>query len=289
MVTKQWNERLFISIKDKDISTLKSEIIEVQKKVRERYLTSKFEELRSYLNGWKRFISAFKTILDTDIEKTAYEMGRLSGYLTAYEELLDEQTEIETYVKFCSETKYSREILEKLATVDYMTHNQLAKSLEIKPCQLTNTMSRFEQSNQHMISFSKIGKFKSYYLTEMGKQYIKSRNKDHIGEKIAELLKKITSRIKGECDDISLQCYINAYYGEFKEVREEAQRLSENIKNIEGTTHIYNNPYLIYSFYSSNIAQQKNTVNQKITWDDQNIMPYVNIGSINNESKLSVR
>ena len=64
MVTRQWNERLFTSIKDKGISTLKSEIIEIQKTARERYLTSKFEELRSYLNGYKRFISAFKTTMD---------------------------------------------------------------------------------------------------------------------------------------------------------------------------------------------------------------------------------
>ena len=102
MVTRQWNERLFTSIKDKGILTLKSEIIEIQKTVRERYLTSKFEELRRYLNGYKRFISAFKTTLDTDSEKIAYEMGRLSGYLSVYEEFLDEQTEIDAYLKFCS-------------------------------------------------------------------------------------------------------------------------------------------------------------------------------------------
>lgn len=289
MVTRQWNERLFTSIKDKGISTLKSEIIEIQKTVRERYLTSKFEELRRYLNGYKRFISAFKTTLDTDSEKIAYEMGRLSGYLSVYEEFLDEQTEIDAYLKFCSETKYSKEILEKLAKVDYMSHNQLAKSLDIMPCQLTNTMSRFEQSNQHMISFSKIGKFKCYYLTEMGKHYIKSRNKDRIGENIAGLLKKISSRIRGECDDTSLHDYINANYGEFKEVREEAQCLSKNINNIEDINHLCKKPYLIYSFYLSNIAKQKNTVKPPILWNDQNIMPCINIEYMNNENYLSVR
>ena len=288
MVTKQWNERLFTSIKDKDISIFKNEIIEIQKNVREQYLTSRFEKLRSYLNGYKRFISAFKTTLDTDSEKIAYEMGRLSGYLSVYEAFLDEQTEINAYVKFCSETKYSKEILEKLAKVDYMSHNQLAKSLDIKPCQLTNTMSRFEHSNQHMISFSKIGKFKCYYLTELGKQYIKSRNKDHVGDNVAGLLKKISSRIRGECDDISLNYYINSNYGEFEKVRNEAQRLSENINDIENKNHLCNKPYLIYSFYISNIANEKNTFNQNILWNNQKIMHCSNLECINNESKLSV-
>lgn len=278
MVTQKWNVGLFASIKDKCISILKSEIIEIQENVRKRYLNNEFKELKSYLVGNKRFISAFKTTLDTEDEKIAYEMGRLSGFLSVYEEFLDERAETDACMKYFSKTKYSKEILEKLSNTDYMSHNQLARALSIQPCQLTSTMTQLEKHNQHMIAFSKIGKYKYYYLTEIGKKYIRYRNKDGIADRIVELIKKISVRMRGECADASLHDFIKVNYGDSKELKNAADCLLQNINTLETENHIYNT---IQSTYQSillyNFDKQKNTLGKTNISNSVIIMPHNNL------------
>lgn len=169
-IIQTWNTKLFNAIQGKHLHILTEELLEIKEKVRTYYQNREYDELRKFLTGNRKFINDFKTILETDEEKLAYEMGRLSEFLSIYENLLDEQTEFENYITFCRTESHGKKIFEILLKEDYISHGMLAKKLSISQKRLTEIMMILNKMNQHLITTSQMGTYKYYYLTEMGRR-----------------------------------------------------------------------------------------------------------------------
>ena len=168
-IIQTWNTKLFNAIQGKHLHILTEELLEIKEKVRTYYRYKKHEELKKLLFENRRFISDFKTTLETDDEIIAYEMGRLSGFLFVYEDLLEEQLDVEKYKTFCKTEKCGKRIFEILLKEDHISNNMLAKRLHISQKKLTEIMTTLNKMDQHLIATAQIGTYKYYYLTEMGK------------------------------------------------------------------------------------------------------------------------
>lgn len=154
------------------------------------------KEVYALIEKWSTWVQAYKTCMETKEEINSFYMGLLSGVITAAEQKAWEEKEEEYYTLTHADTKYYDMIFKELYPVDYMQHKVLAEKLSVTTSQLTNIMKRVANDEQHMIITSHQGKFKYYFLSELGKKYYNHRFGTEDKKETEELLEALIRRIK---------------------------------------------------------------------------------------------
>lgn len=214
--------RLYSAIVSRNISELKTETGSIMFRLVDDYSMNNLKELREEIEKYQKWINAVSGTFDTEEEKIAYQMGLLGGTVAAVTQLKEYQEQTEEYEKASFDTKYQEGIIEQLIGEDYIQHNQLAKNLNISPSQLSTIMNKLDDGRQNIISMSRMGKFKYYCLTDMGKRYYYNKNKGGFRNEISELLQCVLDAQKKTNSVIH---FVDKYYHDDLELKQKASKV----------------------------------------------------------------
>ena len=156
-------------------------------------------------------------------ESIGYLVGYLSGILKAIEELMiSDDFKLDTLIKEERSAEieaipHVNKILKLLCTIDEVQHKKLADYIGIDKSTLTPIMEKLDKLN--LVKFSRIGKFKYYYITSLGRAY---------NEKLVSKEDKLADN-EGKLEQI-LELLLKD--------REKKQKSEKKRKEIEGTNPI---------------------------------------------------
>lgn len=217
-------DKLYFAIVNRNISELKTETNSIIYRILNDYSVNNLKELQKELLKYQKWTDGIAGVFDTEDEKIAYQMGMLGGTVAAITQLKDEQEQIKSYEIAHLDTKYQESIIEQLIGKEYIQHNQLAKNLNISPSQLSTIMNKLDDEHQNIISMSRVGKFKYYCLTDLGRRYYYNKNKGDFREEIDELLQCVLdTRIKKKQDTV--KHFIDKYYCDDLELKQKAVKV----------------------------------------------------------------
>lgn len=152
------------------------------------------------------FVSAEKSDIRWIVEKVEqrqnadYYVGYYSAYLEAMQFQLDlemqQEKAQEIVLEYSDSIRHFDAILQCIQDAGHMRHSHLAQSIGIKCNTLTDIMDKVCQTG--LVSFTRSGRLKHYYLTDAGKRYQINRKTWH---------KQINPRAM----ERTVQCYNNVY------------------------------------------------------------------------------
>lgn len=187
------------------VQTNKSdEIAEFNKSFRERcrYLLrcQLYSELKDETNALKKRMT-YAVRIASDKNRTSFFMGQFTGYMEALDEFNFIAERKENVVKSIESSKienipHINDIIVTISKDEGIRHGSLAQQVGIEKSTLSGIMMKLEESG--IVSSLRPGKFKYYYLTEVGKQYYQDHQKDMVRSAnidiVIEQLKSIISR-----------------------------------------------------------------------------------------------
>ncbi len=210
---------LYYVILEKNILKIKEIIGSMTYGIVNLYDKNNLKELQGLLERYQKWTDAAVGVFETEEEKIAYQMGVLGGTTAAIQQLKENQNQIIEYRMLHLDTKYQDQIIEQLIDKDYVQHNQLAKNLKISTSQLSVIMNKFNAENQNVISVSRVGKYKYYCLTDMGKRYYHSKNKGNFREEMSELMQCVLDARKKQD---TIKHFVDKYYYDDLELKQKA-------------------------------------------------------------------
>lgn len=213
------NSELYFGVLEKNISKIKDVIGDMAFRIVNLYAKNCMTELQDALEKYQKLTDSAAGIFETEEEKIAYQLGVLGGTTAAIRQLKDNCDQIKEYQTTHFDTKYQEMIIEQLVDKDYVQHNQLAKNLNMSTSQLSVIMNKLDDGQQNIISMSRVGKFKYYSLTDMGKRYYHSKNKGNFREEISELMQCVLDTRKKQN---TVKHFVDKYYNDDLALKQKA-------------------------------------------------------------------
>lgn len=202
-----------------------------------------------------------------------YMIGYICGILQSLEEfLISDEFEINSSLleeksADIESVPHVHEILKVLSTTDEVQHQSLADRIGIDKSTLTPIMERLNKLN--LVSFSRIGKFKFYSVTSVGRAYNQqfSVNENMIAdasgklEKILNLLmeeKEKKKRIEQTRNEIAHNCIDTIYIKHIK-AKEYGSLINKN-RNVSlfKTSELFFNSPISTDIYIHRIIKEQN-------------------------------
>lgn len=226
------NEKLYRAVEDRDLSELSALAGGIRTQIVGLYSLDNVPELEKMLHKYQKWMEGAASAFDSEEENIAYQMGLLGGAIAAVAQLSEQKRQVKEYEVAHLDTKYQDEIIEHLMEKEYVQHNQLAKSLGISPSQLTTIMGKVDGEQQNIISMSRIGKFKYYCLTDMGRRYYCNQHRGNFREEILELLKSVLDRRKLAKRNTIIK-FVDRYYMDDIELKRKAMEVEYFLDSLE--------------------------------------------------------
>jgi len=226
------NAVFFRIITERQVQRLRDEVKVSYDRLFNLFMQGNARELQTEIAGTEKLLQAFRTTLETDEENIMYQMGLLGGATMVIKQMYFDNVQMEETHSSCPDTKYADRIVENLVYVPYMQHAQLARKLEISSSQLTQIMTKLDNSGYQFINSSREGKFKYYSLSEIGKKYYRKQIGRNFRNEIMQLLMTIYQRIRGEKRN-TITDYICKYYNEDIDLKEAACRIEYALEKQE--------------------------------------------------------
>ena len=143
--------------------------------LKKNYRVKNYADLQSNMAALKASFLYLRKEEETN-ESIGYLIGYISGVLKAVEEFtFSEEYKLERFMKesnstLIKETPHIDEILETLSKTSEIRHGVLATKVGIDKSTLTPIMDKLGKLG--LVSFSRIGNRKYYYLNALGKTYL---------------------------------------------------------------------------------------------------------------------
>lgn len=226
------NEKLYRAVEDRNLPELNTLTDSIRAQIVDLYSLDNQPELTKMLHRYQKWLDGTAPVFDREEEKIAYQMGLLGGTVATVAQLTEQHQQLKEYEVAHLDTKYQDSIIELLMDKDYMQHNQLAKSIGISPSQLTTIMGRVDGEQQNIVSMSRVGKFKYYCLTDMGRRYYRNQHRGNFREEILELLKSVLDRRKSPRQN-TIKKFVDRYYINDIELKQKAMEVEYFLDSLE--------------------------------------------------------